>query len=78
MPRVIRVVDEIDSIEEAQRSFLDWLYDFEVVDDTAGLLRILEDCSDELPSEYCRLLGLSQGSSFSDAAGLLGGPWGMA
>ena len=77
MPRVIRVVNAIDSIDEAQRAFLDWLFDFEAVDDAAGLLRMLEDCSDELPREHCSLLGMSDGSTFANAAAVLGGPWGI-
>jgi hypothetical protein len=78
MPRIIRVVDEIDSIEEAQRAFLDWLCDFEAVDDAEALLAMLVICDDELPNDYCSLLGLSRGSTFADAAGLLGGPWGLS
>ena len=77
MASFIRRVADIETIDEAQRAFLDWLFDFEAVDDAEALLSKLTECDDELPSEYCDSLGLENGSSFADAALLLGSPWGL-
>ena len=45
---------------------------------TQLLLSLLMGCEDELPDEYCNSLGLKRGSSFGDAAQLLGEPWGVS
>lgn len=78
MPRIVKCVRQITSLDVAQRTFRDWLFDFEAVDDAPPLLAILSDCDDELPPNYCDTLGLPEGSSFSQAAALLGAPWGLA
>ena len=78
MCRYVAHVAELDAIEDVQRAFLDWIHDFGAVDDAARLLSLLTDCHEPLPAEYCQSLGLPAGSSFGDAARLLGGPWGLA
>ena len=78
MPRLVKHVADITSIDEAQRTFLDWIFDFEAVDDAATLLSMLAQCDERLPTEYCDLIGLSDGSTFAEAATLLGSPWGLA
>lgn len=78
MPRNITQVDDIRSEADAQRAFLDWILDFSAVDDAPALLRMLSDCDEPLPREYCQSLGLPTKSSFADAAALLGAPWGVA
>ena len=77
MSRTVRTVEEIQSTEEAQLAFLDWLFDFEAIDDAMALLRLVSKCEDPLPDEYCDNLGLQSGSSFGDAARVLGEPWGL-
>jgi hypothetical protein len=77
MPRFVRHVAEIETIEDAQRVFLDWTLDFEAVDDATALLSLLVSCDDVLPDEYCQSLGLPSRSTFADGAALLGGPWGL-
>ena len=77
MPRFVRHVAEIETIEDAQRVFLDWILDFEAVDDATALLSMLVSCDDVLPDEYCQSLGLPAGSTFAETAALLGGPWGL-
>lgn len=78
MPRVVKHVADIDTIDEAQRTFLDWIFDFEAVDDAPTLLSMLIHCDERLPPEYCESIGLPGGSSFGDAASLLASPWGLA
>ena len=78
MAHFIRRIADIESIDEAQRAFLDYLFDFEAIDDADALLSMLTECGDELPDEYCDSLGLAAASSFADAASLLGSPWGLS
>ena len=77
MSRTVRTIEEIQSTEEAQLAFLDWLFDFEAIDDAVALIQMVSDCHDPLPFEYCDNLGLPSGSSFGDAARVVGEPWGI-
>jgi len=47
---------------------LDWLNDFDAVDDEKSLCEMLAGCGDELPPDVCESLELPIGSSFGDAA----------
>jgi len=70
-----RLSAEITTLDEAQRTFLDWLGDFDAVDDEQTLCEILADCGDELPPDVCESLGLPVGSSFGNAAELFAAAW---
>jgi len=71
MARFRRKAAEIDSIHEAQRTFLDWLNDFNAIDDETILFDWLEGCPEELPPDVCEWLELEDGSSFADAVELV-------
>jgi|GEM_PF-3228869 len=62
-----RKASEIRDIHEAQRTFLDWLNDFNAIDDEKLMFEMLEGCPDELPPDACESLGLDVRSSFGDA-----------
>ena len=74
----MKLVADIQSQDEAKRVFLDWLSNFEVVDDADSLLGLLSCCEDELAGEHCDNLGIRRGSTFADAASFLGAQWGLS
>ena len=72
-----RKVAEINDLQKAQRTFLDWLHDFDCVDGSNALLAMLVDCDDRVPDDYCESLGLGVGGTFGLAVGVIGGRWGL-
>lgn len=66
---------EIRSIRESQAAFLEWLFDFNAVDDPDAIFATLEGCHDKLPLQCREPLGLDSDSTFADAVELVGSRW---
>lgn len=74
-PRHPRFTDSIVRIHMHQRTFLQYLDDFSVVDDEQKLFQQLADCHDVVPWDAARDLGLPPGATYTDAVDLLRSDW---
>jgi len=72
-----RRLEKLFPIESVRQRFIEYLDDFNAVDEPEAFLDELSDCYDILRNDICDKLGLEYGSSYCDAAEILREQWTM-